>query len=344
MTYGLRYFDKVQVSNVEGTPGVAEAATEIFTGEILAKPWDYMQKQDHHYNAGALINRSTAPTVVRHLAEFNYSNDMDDREIIWLIESALCLGSVSTNTWSFLPTWEDTGNAPGDTAGISTFTWEMGGVQAQGEVAYCFVQRLEIAGSSAEELITVSADIVGRQFITEGSFTDLSGTGIVARVHFPFSLAKFYIDNFDTNWATTFTTPAQIYNIESFSFVWESGMLPHFPGAGNYYFYDVTENPELKKATITLAQNQTSATPAFSTELAAALAGTSRYLTLDLYGTGGTREVKIQVAATYMDFKEGDVGGIRTFDTVLENVGYGVGGAAVDTLDIVVNSSLTAFP
>lgn len=343
MTYGLTYFDKVQVSNVEGTPGTAEAATDIFTGVIAAKPWDYKVKQDHHYSAGALIPRSTAPTVVRHLAEFNYANDMDDREIVWLTEMALCLGAYSSNVWSFLPTWKDTGNAPGDTAGITTFTWEMGNVQAQGEVEYCFVQRLEIAGESGG-LITVSADIVGRQFITSGSFTDLSATGIVAREYFPFELAKFYIDNFDTDWATTFTSPTQVFNIESFSFVWESGFLPHFPGSGNAYFYDVTENPELKKATITLAQAQTSATPVFATELAATLAGTSRYLTLELNGTGGTRQVKIQVAGTYMDFSEGDVNGVKTFDTVLESVGYGVGSATVDTLDMVINSSLTAFP
>ncbi len=343
MTYGLTYFDKCQVSNVEGTPGNAEAATEIFTGMIAAKPWDYKVKQDHHYSAGALIARSVPPTVVRHLAQFNYANDMDDREIAWLVAMALCEESIVTNTWSFLPTWEDTGNAPGDTAGIRTMTWEMGNVQAQGEVEFCFVQRLEIAGK-AGELITVSADIVGRQFLTSGSFTDLTGTGIISREYFPFELAKFYIDNFDTDWATTFTSPTQVYNIEEFSFVWESGMVPHFPGAGNAYFYDVTENPELKKATISLSQNQVSATPAFSTELAATLAGTSRYLTLELNGTGGTRQVKIQVAGTYMDFAEGEVEGVKTFNTVLENVGYGVGAATVDTLDIIINSSLTGFP
>lgn len=342
MTYGLTYFDKVQVGNVE-TAGAAEAAVEIFTGRIAAKPWDYKEKVDHHYSAGALIHRSTVPTVVRHLAEFNYANDLDDREIAWLVASSLCEESIAVNTWSFLPTWEDTGNAPGDTAGIRTFTWEMGNVQAQGEVEYCFVQRLEIAGRKGE-LCTVSADIVGRQFITTGSFTDLSGTGIVAREYFPFSLAKFYIDNFDTNWATTFATPTQIYNIEEFSFVWESGMLPHFTPSGQLYFYDVTENPELKKATLTLKQAQTSASPVFATELAATLAGTARYVTMELVGTGGTRNVKVQLKATYTDFPEGEQDGLTAFDTVLEGAGQGVGSATVDYLDIILNSSLTAFP
>jgi len=343
MTYGLQYFDKVQVSNVEGTPGSAEAATEIFTGKIAAKPWDYAVKQDHHYDAGALIARSTAPTVVRHLAEFNYANDMDDREIAWLVASALCQESIASNTWTFAPTWITTGNAPGDTNGIRTFTWEMGNNELDGEVEYCFVQRLEIAGA-AGGLITVSADIIGRQFLTSGSFTDLSGTGIVSREYFPFELAKFYIDDFDTDWATTMALETQVYNIESFSFVWESGMLPHFSGAGNAYFHDVTENPSAKKATITLEQSQVSATPSFDTELAAALAGTTRYVTLDLYGTGGTRNVKVRMAGTYMDFPEGEKDGVTTFNTVLENVGYGVGTATVDTLDIILNSSLTAFP
>jgi len=343
MTYGLQYFDKVQVSNVEGTPGGAEAATEIFTGLIAAKPWDYKVKQDHHYNAGALIARSAAPTVVRHLAEFNYSNDMDDREICWLVAAALCEESIVTNTWSFLPTWITTGNAPGDTAGIRTFTWEMGNNQLDGEVEYCFVQRLEISGRPGE-LITVSADIVGRQFLTAGTFTDLSGTGIVSREYFPFELAKFYIDAFDTDWATTFTTPTQIYNVEEFSFVWESGFMPHFKADGQLYFYDVTENPEAKKATLTLKQAMTSATPAFATELAAALAGTPRYVTVELNGTGGTREVLIKMAGTYTAFPEGVEDGVITFDTVLESVGYGVGSATVDMLDIIINSSLTAFP
>jgi len=343
MTYGLQYFDKCQVSNVEGTAGNAEAAVEIFTGRIAAKPWDYYVKQDHHYSAGALIQRSAAPTVVRHLAQFNYANDLDDREIAWLVASALCEESIAGQVWSFLPTWEDTSNAPGDTAGIRTFTWEMGNVQAQGEVEYCFVQRLEIAGT-AGELCTVSADIVGRRFLTSGSFTDLSATGIVNREYFPFELAKFYITNFDTDWATTFGTPTQVYNVESFSFVWESGFMPHFPGDGTAYFYNVTENPSLKKATLTLEQTQSSASPAFATELAAALAGTSRYVTVELIGTGGTREVQIQMAGTYMDFPEGERDGLATFNTVLENVGYGVGAATVDTLDIIINSSLTAFP
>jgi len=329
--------------NVEGTPGSAEEAVEIFTGRIAAKPWDYAVKADHHYDAGALIARSTAPTVVRHLAEFNYANDMDDREIAWLVASALCQESIASNTWTFAPTWITTGNAPGDTNGIRTFTWEMGNNELDGEVEYCFVQRLEIAGA-AGGLITVSADIIGRQFLTSGSFTDLSGTGIVSREYFPFELAKFYIDDFDTDWATTMGKETQVYNIESFSFVWESGMLPHFSGAGNAYFHDVTEDPSAKKATITLEQSQVSATPSFDTELAAALAGTTRYVTLDLYGTGGTRNVKVRMAGTYMDFPESERDGITTFNTVLENVGYGVGTATVDTLDIILNSSLTAFP
>ena len=281
--------------------------------------------------------------MVRHLAEFNYANDMDDREICWLVSSALCKESIVTNTWSFLPTWITSGNAPGDTNGIRTFTWEMGNNILAGEVEYCFVQRLEISGRPGE-LITVSADIVGRQFITTGSFTDLSGTGIVAREYFPFELAKFYIDNFDTNWATSFTTPTQIYNVEEFSFVFETGFNAHFKPSGQLYFYDVTENPEAKKATLTLKQAMTSATPAFATELAAALAGTTRYVTVDLFGTGATREVKIQMAGTYMAFPESTEDGVITFDTVLEGVGYGVGTATVDMLDIVINSSLTAFP
>jgi len=90
MVYGLEYFNKVQVSGHEVTLGTALAATEILTGRIAAKPWDYKPKQDHLYNAGALIGRSVAPTVERYLAEFNYANDLDDREIAWLLSSALC--------------------------------------------------------------------------------------------------------------------------------------------------------------------------------------------------------------------------------------------------------------
>ena len=449
MVYGLEYFNKVQVSGHEVTLGTALAATEILTGRIAAKPWDYKPKQDHLYNAGALIGRSVAPTVERYLAEFNYANDLDDREIAWLLSSALCertavhddnnagatyyqAGTVLTNgsatmgitdtdtdlessyedatgdssylvraadeagkfvwgfirsvakatnnytldvydditgsnqnwngdqgtfditdavtwdiwavnTWSYLPTWVSTGNAPGDTNGCNAFTWEMGNNELDGEVEYCFVQRLEIAGSKGG-LCTVSADIVGRQFITTGSFTNLASTGIVTRVYFPFELAKFYIDNFNTNWATTFTSPAQIYNVESFSFVWESGLLPHFPAAGNSYFYDVVENPAAKKATLTLEQAQTSASPSFDTELAAALAGTARYVTIELYGTGGTRKITVQLKADYTDFPEGEMDGVTTFNTVLEGSGYGVGGAAVDILDVTLNSSLHKFP
>jgi len=157
-------------------------------------------------------------------------------------------------------------------------------------------------------------------------------------------LAKFYIDAFDTNWATTFTTPTQVYNVESFSFVWESGFLPHFPATGASVFYDVVENPSAKKATLTLEQAQTSTLPSFDTELAAALAGTARYVTVELYGTGGTRKVTIQLKADYTDFPEGEMDGVTTFNTVLEGSGYGVGGAAVDMLDVTLNSSLHKFP
>jgi len=449
MTYGLDYFNKVQVSPAEVTAGAALAATEILTGRIAAKPWQYKPKQDHFYNAAALIGRSAAPTVTRYLAEFNYANDLDDREIAWLLSSSLCertavhddanpgasykqaatnltngsatFGITDTdtdletayedesgdssyliraadeagkfiwgfirgiaaagndytlaiydditgsnqnwngdqgtfditdavtwdiwavNTWSWLPTWVSTGNAPGDTNGCNVFTWEMGNNELDGEVEYCFVQRLEIAGSSGE-LCTVSADIVGRQFITSGSFTNLASTGIISREHFPFELAKFYIDDFDTNWATTFTSPTQIYNVENFGFVWEPGLLPHFPASGYNYFYDVIENPSAKKATLTLEQAQTSATPSFDTELAAALAGTARYITIELYGTGGTRELTIQLKANYTDFPEGEKDGVTTFNSVLESTGQGVGSAAVDMLDVTLNSSLHKFP
>lgn len=449
MTYGLQYFDKCQISGAEVTLGTALPATEILTGRIAAKPWDYKPKQDHRYDAGALIVRSKAPTVARYLAEFNYANDLDDREIAWLLSSALCertashddndsgasylqgstsltngsatLGITDTDTdleatyeddtgdssylvraadeagkfvwgfirvvakatneytldiyddisgsnqnwngdqgtfditdavtwdiwavnaWSYLPTWIATGNRPGDVNGINCFTWEMGNNELDGEVEYCFVKRLEIAGTKGE-LCTISADIVGRQFITAGSFTNLASTGIVARVYFPFELAKFYIDDFNTNWATTFTAPTQIYNVESFSFVWESGMLPHFPAHGYSYFRDVIENPATKKATLTLEQSQTSATPSFDVELAAALAGTARYVTVELNGTDAVRKVTIRLKADYTDFPEGETDGQTTFNTVLEGLGQNVGKAAVDTLDIVLNSSLHKFP
>lgn len=450
-TYGLRQFDKIQVSQWEDPCGTAEVATDIFTGMISARPWDYKLKQDHYYSAGALIPRSTTPTVVQYQADFTYENDLDDREICWLMSSALrqrtgvhdenntgatyyqtgtvmadgsaTFGITDTdtdlqalyqktgatnsthlivgvdevdkwiwgyiravakdvnnytldiyddisgssqnwngddatfditdavtwdiyavNTWSYLPAWTSTGNSPTDADGIRTFTWEMGNNELDGEIEYCFVRRLEISGRPGE-LCTVSADITGRQFITTGSFTGLTGTGVVAREYFPFGLAKFYLGTWNTDWATTFSGVTQIYGVEEFSWVLETGFHPHFVPHGQRYFYDVLEDPGIKKATLSLTLPVVSVTPAWDTaELPAALAGTARYIRIELFGTGGTREVQIDGKYTYADFPEGDTDGLLTFACTLESAGQSVGKATVDQLDVVINSSMTAFP
>lgn len=449
-TYGLRQFDKIQVGQWEDPCGTAEVATEIFTGMISARPWDYKLKQDHYYSAGALIPRSAVPTVVQHQADFTYENDLDDREICWLMSSALRqrtglhdennsgatyyqTGTVLTNgsatfgitdtntdletayeddsgdssylliavdesdkwiwghirliatsgnnytfdiwddisgsnqnwngdqgtfaiaeavtwdifavnTWSYLPAWTSTGNSPTDADGIRTFTWEMGNNELDGEIQYCFVRRLEISGRP-DELCTVSADITGRQFLAAGAFTSLSSTGIVAREYFPFNLAKFYLGTWNTDWATTFGAVTQIYGVEEFSWVLETGFRPHFVPDGQYYFYDALEDPGIKKATLSLTLPVVSVTPAWDTaELPAALAGTARYIRIELFGTGGTREVQIDGKYTYTDFPEGDTDGLLTFACTLESAGQSVGKATVDQLDVVINSSMTAFP
>lgn len=342
-TYGLRQFDKVQVSNVENTSGSAEAATEIFTGRIDSKPWNYKTKQDHYYSAGALIPRSTVPTVVRYEADFTYENDLDDREICWLMSTTICQPSIATNTWTFEPTWVTTGNDPNATNGIETFTWEMGNNELDGEVEYVFGRRIEISGSNAGELCAVSCDLTGRQFITAGSFTDLSSTGVVAREYFPFELAEIYID---TTWAGLGTN--QVYGIEAFSWVFETGFYPHFVSSGQRYFYDVLEDPGIKKATLSLTIPVVSTAPAWDTaELPAALAGTARYIRIKLIGSAGSssRYVQLDGKYTYTDFPEGDTDSLITFACTLESCGEDVGKATVDHIDVKVNSSVSAaFP
>jgi hypothetical protein len=195
---GLQAFRRIQISNVEDTPGTAEAAVEMLHGTLgtfedeyeLHRPEEDRNSLAQYFEDAEFASEKMAAT---------WTGDLNFRQILWALLMSL-RGNITptqpdpTNEpnaylWTIAPALTSA-NTPDQANGIETFTIEAGDDTEAWEMAFSFGVNLEISGAP-NEMCTFSLDIVGDKK-TATSFT--GGLSLPSVQRAPFNLAKFYID------------------------------------------------------------------------------------------------------------------------------------------------------
>lgn len=250
MVLSQRAFRQIQISNVENTPGTAEAATEILRG-ILSQAYAdevfYTPDQDR----GLLASRIETPFEVQKQIELEMNGVLYDRLAVFMMSNAIrgavtptqpdAINEPNHYLWAFAPGLS-TANTPDIAAGIDTFTLEYGdNIQAY-ETSYLFTKQIVISGV-VNEPVQFEWLIQGRQ-ITETTFT--GGLSLPATAQFPVNNTKFYID---TSYAGIGSTQ-KINMLRAFSWTLETMFTARFAPDGTGYFSGLNEGR--KKATLEL--------------------------------------------------------------------------------------------
>ena len=195
---GLKAFRKIQISNVEDTPGTAEAAMEILLGTMGT--WEdenELHRPEEDRNSLALHFEDDE--FVSEKATAFWTGDVTFRQILYALLMSI-RGNITptqpdpTNEplaylWTLTPSLT-TANTPDIANGIDTFTIEYGDDTQAWELAYCFGTQLEISGAP-NGVCTFTLNITGDKK-TDTTFTTALSAVSVQRA--PFNLAKFYID------------------------------------------------------------------------------------------------------------------------------------------------------
>jgi hypothetical protein len=261
MAYGLEALRRIQVSNPEGTPGTAEAATEVIFGKIKIKEDDrvfFTPEQDRN----TLFKHVERPFLVSKTAEIELEADFYDRLAVILF-SACVRGNVTPTQpnagsepnhylWTLEPA-STTPNTPDQTNGIDTHTWEFGDNVQSYEMNYGFVSKIEIEGEVGEDedaRVTVTATIGGRTISTTTFTAALTEP---AAAYFPVNLAKLYIDNSYAGLGGTQKTGV----LRAFKYTFEPMFVPIWAADGNYYFAMLTEGKKAPELELTYYRDST---------------------------------------------------------------------------------------
>ena len=242
MAYGLKGLRFIQISNVEGTPGTAEVATEILLGTISHK---LTSKQYYYpdYDRGLLATHTAADFKVADLVDLTYEAPVNMRHICWMLCNSI-MGNITPTQpdstdeplsylWTIAPALT-AGNTPDLTAGIDTFTIEWGDALQAYEAPYVFTRSLEISGAPNEPCMA-------RWEMTGASVSEVSKTAdlsVVATQYFPFSKTLFYID---TSYAGIGGT-AKAGILGAFTWRLETQFSPRFVTDGSYTYTYLNED------------------------------------------------------------------------------------------------------
>jgi hypothetical protein len=297
MAYGSRPLRKVQISNAEGTPGTAEAATEIlFFEEFDVKEQSiefYMPKADR----GTLAKNVETPIAVSYFVEMKGKGSLYDRIANFLFSMSIrgnitpaAVGGLETlaYTWTYEPGLT-TLNTPDITDGIDTFTIEDGdNVQAY-EQEFCYVDELEISGA-VKENVKFDATFGGRQ-VTNTSFT--GALTEPAAKYYAMQNAKLFID---TSWAGLGGTQKTGVFL-GFKWNFKTGFNPRFTADGNYYFTALNEDAKEIDLELTLVRDSTIT----AAELVKFKAQTKTFIRIALFSNGEIDSGQANPSYIYLD-------------------------------------------
>lgn len=320
---GLKAFRRIQVSNVEGTPGVAEAAIEILYGTLTFD--DGLTIHFPEEDRNSLAKRQGDDVVVGKEAHLTWQGDLNFRHIAWALAMAICGNITPTQPdsveqpnaylWTFTPA-ATAPNTPDQANGIDTFTFEFGDDSAAYEAEYCFATRLEISGAPNEPVKFV-CEITGRQVTTGVSFTAALTAQTVQRA--PFNVSKFYIDPSGDTIGTTQKTDL----VKAVTWELETMFVASYGPDGALYFSGVEEDKKAPVLTLTLKRGT-----AALVEEAAYRSRATRLMRWEILGTteldseeGNVPYLQLDQAVRYTEWPEwSDEDGRTTHEVTAEAV------------------------
>lgn len=304
MAFRTKPLSRYQISNVEGTPGTAEAATEILFLENLTRNVHskvfYMPLSDR----GRLSKNNETPFPVSAKVEYEAEGSLYDRLANFMFcnsirgnitPAAVGGGETLAYTWTYLPGLT-TQNTPDITDGIDTFTLEHADNGQNYETEFCFTTKLEISGVVNED-VKFNWAFNGRQ-VTESSIT--AGLTEPAAKYFAVNNAKLFID---ANYAAIGGTQKSGVLL-GFKWTFETGFVERYTADGNVYFTALNEDAKTVSLELTF-QNDTTIVEA---ELDKFLAQTTSYIRLALFSQGEIDSGQNNPAYIYLDgaFKWGE--------------------------------------
>ena len=261
MAYSNQALRRIQISNVEGTPGTAEAATEILFGTVKIPLQDVV----HHtpeQDRNSLAEIVELPFLVSKFIEgIEFEGDLYDRLMVFIAANSI-RGNVTgvsaggSKPLEIIHTYEPgltTLNTPDIANGIDTFTLEVGdNVQAY-EIEYCVSTKVEIefeTGGDDDAVVTVKWTVMGRQ-LTSTTFTAALSEPTAA--YFPANLVKLYID---TSYAGMGGTVKEGV-LRAGKWTFEPMFTARFAADGTYLFSGISESKKAPELELTYYRDST---------------------------------------------------------------------------------------
>jgi hypothetical protein len=341
----LKAFRRAQISNVEGTPGTAEAAVEVLPGTILYDDGVTIHRPEEDRNN--LAANMADDVIAGREAHLTWAFDLNFRHICWALAMSICGNITPTQPdamyepnaylWTFTPALTADGNTPDQTDGIDTFTIECGDASRAYEVEFAFGTRIEISGAP-NEVVKVSVEITGRQVTSGITFTAALTAQSVQKA--PFNLSKVYID---TSWANLGTTQVTGM-VKGITWALDTMFTASYGPDGNLYFTSLDEDRKAPEITLVLKRNSDALTEETAWENR-----TTRFIRWEILGTteldGGESNppyLHLDTACRYFEWPRwGDENGRTTIEAKAEGV-YDSTGSAM--FEAAVKTALDAYP
>lgn len=341
---GLKAFRRIQVSNVEGTPGTAEAAVEVLSGTMTFD--DGLAIHSPEEDRNTLAKNVGNDLVVGKEAHLTWQADLNFRQIAWALAMAIrgnitptqpdAVNEPLSYLWTFTPSLTAP-NTPDQTNGIDTFTFEYGDDKGAYETEFCFATRLEISGA-ANETVKMVCEIVGRQVTSGITFTAELTMPAVQRA--AFNKSKIYIDAQGGTMGATQKTDL----VKAITWELETMFTAAYGPDGALYFTAVEEDKKAPVVTVTYKRGTASLT-----EEAAYRARTTRLLRWEIWGDtemdadqSNPPYLQLDQAIRYTEWPEwSDQDGRTTHEAVAEAV-YDAGYTKM--FEAALLTDLAAFP
>lgn len=249
MAIGRTAFRRVQISNPENSPGTAEAAIEILICKFATSYFDKVIHQPEADRNSLSMNHADDLIVANDL-EIELEGDFHHRLALWLFSNAI-RGNITptqpdaTNKpleflYNFQPGIQ-TANTPDITAGVDTFTLELGDNVQDYEAEFLIATTITLSGQP-DGVVEFSWTAKARQ-LTETTLTEALVETIPQR--FATNKVKFYIDDSYAGIGGT----QQLDLLSEWEWTLETGFTVRQTADGDLFFTGVSEdkkNVELK--------------------------------------------------------------------------------------------------
>ena len=344
MANALTAFRRIQLSNVEGTPGVAEAATEVLGGAVMTAAYSDLVIHQPIQDRTSLSRNLADDFVVGNEAALSIEGNLNTRVAAFLFCNAVCGNITPTQPdatteplsylWTFAP-GIITANTPDIAEGIDTFTIEFGDNIQDYEVEYCFATSISITGSPNEP-VRYTWEMIGRQ-VTETTLT--GGLVIVATQHFLSNLTKFYVD---ATYAGIGGTQKAGLLLE-WTWTLETMFTPRYGADGALYFSGVNEDRKNVELELTYLRSTASELEKDKYD-----ARTTTYLRIELLGAtamdsgqANPPHIYLDGAFRYTEWPEtDDADGMQTVTVTAQSVYDSVG---AKEYGVILFTNLAAF-